>query len=173
MKKRTIYRSTGYWTQAEWDEALDYYRDEWKEQTEDPCDDAVLLDLIHEADSLLFGDERMNLNKVLDGRILVIADLGRWNGRFQGYKLIGRNLQDILSATGDDEVHVYSDGKNIRAEGYDHDCHSYYLFREIRDDIDNIDPLLIDIYNGETISNRHLGRYTRSLAPYVASIYGW
>lgn len=172
MKTRTIYKSTGYWTQAEWDETLDYYRDEWKEQSEDPCDDAVLLDLIHEADSLLFGDERMNLNKVLDGEILVIADLGRWNGRFQGYKLIGRNLQDILSATGDDEAHFYSDGKNIRAEGYDHDGHSYYLFREVKENVD-ISVLLDDIYSGKEISNRRLGYYTRSLEPHVASIYGW
>lgn len=151
---------------------MDYYRNVWKEQSEDPCDDRVLLDLIHEADSLLFGDERMNLNKMLDGRILVIADLGRWNGRFQGYKVIGRNLQDILSATGDDEAHFYSDGKNIRAEGYDHDGHSYYLFREVKENVD-ISVLLYDIYSGEEISNRRLGYYTKSLAPYVASIYGW
>ena len=172
MKTRTIYKSMGYWTQAERDEALDYYRDEWKEQTGDPCDDAALLDLIYEADSLLFGDERMNLNKVLDGEILVIADLGRWNGRFQGYKVIGRNLQDILSATGDDEAHFYSDGKNIRAEGYDHDGHSYYLFREVKGNVD-ISVLLDDIYSGKEISNRRLGYYTKSLAPYVASVYGW
>ena len=173
MKTRTIYKSTGYWTQAEWDEALDYYRDEWKEQTEDPCDDAVLLDLIHEADSLLFGDERMNLNKVLDGEILVIADLGRWNGRFQGYKVIGSNLQDIMAAaTRDDDFHIYSDGKDIRAEERHHDGTNYYLFREIKDGVD-ISALLDDIYNGKEISNRRLGYYTKSLAPYVASIYGW
>ena len=173
MKTRTIYKSTGYWTQAEWDEVLDYYRDEWKEQTEDPCDDAVLLDLIYEADSLLFSDERMNLNKVLDGEILVIADLGRWNGRFQGYKVIGSNLQDIMTAaTKDDDFHIYSDGKDIRAEGRHHDGTNYYLFREIKNGVD-ISALLDDIYNGKEISNRRLGYYTKSLAPYVASVYGW
>ena len=173
MKTRTIYKSAGYWTQAEWDEALDYYRDEWKEQTEDPCDDAVLLDLIYEADSLVFGDERMNLNKGLDGGILVIADLGRWNGRFQGYKVIGSNLQDIMTAaTKDDDFHIYSDGKDIRAEGRHHDGTNYYLFREIKDGVD-INALLDDIYNGKEISNRRLGYYTKSLAPYVASVYGW
>lgn len=172
MKTRTIYKSTGYWTQAEWDEALDYYRDEWKEQSEDPCDDTVLMELIYEADRLQFDDERIRLNKVLDGEILVIADLGRWNGRFQGYKVIGRNLQDILSAIGDDEAHFYSDGKNIRADGYNHDGHSYYLFRVVKAGVD-ISALLDDIYNGEEISPRRLGYYTKSLAPYVASVYGW
>ena len=173
MKTRTIYKTTGYWTQAEWDETLDYYRDEWEEQSEDPCDDRVLLDLIHGADSSLFDDERMNLNKVLDGKILVIADLGRWNGRFQGYKVIGSNLQDIMTAaTRDDDFHIYSDGKDIRAEGQHHDGTNYYLFREAKENVD-ISVLLDDIYSGKEISNRRLGYYTKSLAPYAASVYGW
>lgn len=174
MKTRTIYKSPGCWTQAERAEVMDYYRAELKEQGVDHCNDNDIYDMIADMERMDFEDEYENLNMPLDGRILVIADLGLWNGRRQGYKVIGSNLQDIMTAaTKDDDFHIYSDGKDIRAEGRHHDGTNYYLFREIRDDIDNIDPLLIDIYNGETISNRRLGRYTKSLAPYVASVYGW
>ena len=36
-------------------------------------------------------DERINLDEEVDGRIIIIADLGLWNGRKQGYKILGTN----------------------------------------------------------------------------------
>jgi parallel beta-helix repeat protein len=43
-----------------------------------------------------FDDEEINLNLELGRHILVIADLGLWNGRHSGYKEIGTNLRDCL-----------------------------------------------------------------------------
>lgn len=116
-------------------------------------------------------DERMNLDIPTDGRILVIADLGLWNGRRQGYKIINGNVSNILYDDAD-YVEWYSDGYNIKATAHHHDGTNYYEYREIRED-KNIDNLLNTIYNGEEITRRQLNYYTKSLHPYVAEVYGW
>lgn len=117
-------------------------------------------------------DERYNLNKYLDGRILIIADLGLWNGRKQGYKIIDGNISNILYDNDADFIEWYADQYNIRATAHHHDGTNYYLYREIREDR-NIQILLDDIYNGREISRSKLNYYTRSIRPYVAEIYGW
>lgn len=117
-------------------------------------------------------DERMNLNKVVDGRILVIADLGLWNGRRPGYQVIGtRNIKDILDVNYD-YAEFYGDGYNIRGTEVHHDGTNHYLYRIIREDR-NIENLLNAICDGEEISKSKLNYYTRSLYKDVAKIYGW
>jgi len=161
-KQHTIYKTTGYMTNEEWEEAINNYKEEDGENyTEDQIETFVGDD-----NNLWYDDVKDNLNVPLDGKILVIANLGRWNGKFNGYKILNNNLNSILSNLGCDEVHYYSDGKNIRAEGYHHDGTNYYLFREIKDNVD-IDKLTDAIYNNKEISTRVLSYYTKSLAPYV------
>ena len=38
------------------------------------------------------GDERQNLNKDVNGVIIAFGDLGLWNGRKQGYQILGDNM---------------------------------------------------------------------------------
>lgn len=121
--------------------------------------------------SIYLEDERANLNVNADGRILVIADLGLWNGRRQGYKILGRQVSDILSDDAD-YVEWYGDGHNIKAIATHHDGTNYYEYRVIREDR-NIDNLLDAIYNGEEITRKKLNYYTKSLYGNVAKIYGW
>lgn len=168
-KQHTIYKTTGYMTNEEWEEAINYYKEEYEEEnyTEDQIENFV-----YDDNNLWYDDAKVNLNVHLDGKILVIANLGRWNGKFNGYKILNNNLNSILSDLGCDEVHYYSDGKNIRMEGYHHDGTNYYLFREIKDSV-NIDKLTDAIYNNKEISNRVLSYYTKSLDPYVKRIFGW
>ena len=117
-------------------------------------------------------DERANLDKVVDGRILVIGDIGRWDGRVSGYKIIDSgNIKDILYSECD-YVEWYGDGYNIRSVGIHHDGSNYAEYRVIREDR-NIENLLNDIYDGKEISRAKLNYYTRSLYPYVAKVYGW
>ena len=168
-KQHIIYKTIGYMTNEEWEEAIDYYKEEYEEEnyTEDQIETFVSDD-----NDLWYDDVKDNLNVPLDGKILVIANLGRWNGKFNGYKILNNNLNSILSDLGCDEVYYYSDGKNIRAEGYHHDGTNYYLFREIKDNVD-IDKLTDAIYNNKEISTRVLSYYTKSLEPYVKHIFGW
>jgi hypothetical protein len=168
MKKHIIFESTGYWTTETWEDAVNYYKQAYGE-----IDEQQILEMIYDDCNRAFEDERVNLNQQIDGEILVIANIGRWNGRFNGYKIIDNNLKEILSNFGNvDEIIIFSDGKNIRAEGCHHDGTNYYLFREIKDGV-NIDNLLNDIYDNKAITSARLSYYTKSLVPYVNNIYGW
>ena len=118
-----------------------------------------------------FDDEVGNLHQELDNRIIVIADLGLWNGRHSGYKVIGSNLNDIMYQSTDGNYKVWFDGHNIKAKDSHHDGFNYYEFREIKSGV-NIDILKDKIYNG-TFTRRDINRYTTSLGKYVKEIYGW
>lgn len=122
---------------------------------------------------MFFEDELLNLSKKLPNNIIAIADIGRWNGRVQGYKILGNNLNEVVSSSiGCDEKEVYCDAYNVRATGYHHDGRNHVLFRELREDR-NIDNFLDKIYNNETISSSTLNYYTKSLRPYVQEVYGF
>lgn len=140
----------------------------WNEDIEDETN---LWEYIYDTLGRYLDDERMNLNKETEGRILVIADLGFWDGRKPAYKILPKNVSEILSDDAD-YVEWYSDGYNIKATAVHHDGTNYYEYRIIREDR-NIQNLLDAIYNGEEITRKKLNYYTKSLHPYVAKIYGW
>lgn len=168
MKKRYIWKNT--------DLKIDDWRDEYAEFCEinniTRGDDNALYDWMIGTNYNYLDDEHYNLDNQLDGNILIIADIGRWNGRVSGYRIAKtQNLNEILNIT-DDYFEIYGDGHNIRAIGNHHDGVNYYLFREIRRDR-NIDNLLTAIYNGENITPAKLNYYTKSVYKPVAAVYGW
>ena len=115
-------------------------------------------------------DERHNLNKHIDGVIMVFADLGLWYGRRQGYQILGSNIADILHSRCD-EAEWYGDGYNIRGRMIHHDGTNYVLYR-IAKDRDEAERIAAKIYSGE-IDEEGFRWRTRSLYPYVADVYGW
>lgn len=119
-------------------------------------------------------DEMSNLNVTLPGSILIIGDIGRWDGRRSGYLVAGNNLSSVLSShvSGLSDMSVYGDGYNIRADEAHHDGTNHYLYRMLLPNKDAA-PLLDAIYYGKEVSKSLLNRYTRSLYPYVAKVYGW
>lgn len=120
----------------------------------------------------LWHCEKENLDRPLDGRVLVIASLGLWSGRKTGYRLTeSTNLNAVLEGFCGDFVTVGSDGHNIIASDAHHDGTNYYTFREVREDR-NIDVLLDKLYSG-TATNSDINRYTRSLERKARSVYGW
>lgn len=173
MKKRMI------WQNCDLD--IEDWRDGYKEWLEindiydrDPDDKDDIYEWMCETNNEYLYDEQVNLNKKIDGRILIIARLGLWDGRRQGYKILGNNLNEIfnINPRGFDYAEFYGDGYNIKATEWHHDGTNYYEYRVIREDR-NIENLLDAIYNGEEISRKKLNYYTKSLYPYVANIYGW
>ena len=170
MKKRTIWNNRDI-DFDEWKECLiEHQRESDHPHPEDVTVNDVWNFIFESLDNQL-DDERYNLNVEADGRILVIADLGFWDGRKQGYKILNRNVSSILS---DDSEYIewYGDGHNIKATASHHDGTNYYEYRVIREDR-NINKLLDAIYNGEEITRKKLNYYTKSLHPYVAKVYGW
>lgn len=171
MKKRIIWSNMNLNIDDGWREAYKEFCEMNDIEYDSNNEDAIYQYMIDTNDEY-FDDEYVNLDKLVSGRILIIADLGLWDGRRSGYKIINsRNIQDILSSNCDC-VEWYSDGYNIRFAGHHHDGTNHYLYRIIREDR-NIENLLDDIYNGKEISRSKLNYYTKSLHPAVAEVYGW
>lgn len=170
MKKRIIWNNR-YIDFDDWKECLIEYQKENGYDNPEDVTDTDVWNFIYESLNSQLNDERWNLNIKTDGRILVIADLGFWYGRKQGYKILNGNVSSILS---DDSEYIewYGDGYNIKATASHHDGVNYYEYRVIREDR-NIQNLLDAIYNGEEITRKKLNYYTKSLYPYVAKVYGW
>ena len=106
---------------------------------------------------------RGRLDKKLPGRILCVADLGLWNGRHSGYRVLGSNLNSILSVAA---TTFAFDAHSLIGEEIHHDGTNYYTFKLIPDGVD-AQPLLDAIYYGKA-TPKMIRRYTRSLRKYVA-----
>ena len=163
--KRHIIWSNRNLDLADW---KDFLEEEYPEVT----DEYEQYELISEMNMEYLRDERCNLSEKVDGRILVIADLGLWDGRRQGYKILDNTISDILYDRDGEYLEWYGDGYNIKATVSHHDGTNFYEYRVIREDR-NIENLLDAIYNGEEINRKKLNYYTKSLYPYIAKIYGW
>ena len=115
-------------------------------------------------------DERINLDIEVDGYIVAFASLGLWNGRFNGAKLVGTNVRDILYSN-DDYVTWYCDPYNVKAEMIHHDGTNYVIYRIARNKEFAEKLVNMIAYNGMT--EEQFKRATKSLRPYVAKMYGW
>lgn len=177
-KHTTIWKSYGMYSLEE----LEQYEKAAKEMildrrydkdiTEEDITDSDIQEEIYQDIDFSFDAEECNLNKELNGRILCIADMGLWDGRRSGYKILGNNLNEVLTCgIGCDEKEVYCDAYNVYARGYHHDGSNSVEFREIRED-KNIDNFLGKLYNNEPITRAEIRHYTKSLRPYVKAVYG-
>ena len=71
--------------------AKEYYQDSQREILDDDCYEVSDEEWTEEVYRWL-DDERSNLNKEVDGIIVVFGNLGLWNGRRQGYQILGSNI---------------------------------------------------------------------------------
>lgn len=154
---------------------LEDWEDYFKEIEEDRGEELTeeeKYELMIESNNLFLEDERVNLDIQTNNPIIAIADLGLWHGRVTGYKIINScNIKDILY--GDCYyAEWYSDGYNVKATMVHHDGTNYIEYREIADGV-NIDKFLDKLYNQEEVTRADINRYTRSILPYVAEVYGW
>ena len=70
------------------------WKDDLKEDYPDLSEDE-LVQKMYELNNEYLNDERANLNIQLSQPILIIADIGRWNGRFNGYGEIQSGILKI------------------------------------------------------------------------------
>ena len=74
------------------DDWRDFLMENYPELPEDK-----LYEKMHELNAEYLDDERRNLDIQFSQPILVIGDLGFWNGRAQGYKMVNSgNIRDCL-----------------------------------------------------------------------------
>lgn len=135
-------------------------------------------DLVNAMNGDYLDDERANLNIQLQYPILVVGDIGLWNGRRQGYKIIrSGNIKDILysNVEGMSTCKWYCDGYNICCRETHHDGVNFYIYRKIVRGWDEgtIDRLLRAICGRKDNVKKLMNYYTRSIAPDVGRVYGF
>lgn len=120
-------------------------------------------------------DERDNLRVVVPNGILVIADLGLWDGRHMGYKEItSGKISDCLFDYDCDYCDWYCDNYDFRFDGSHHDGRNHYIYRTWADGTSEQqkENYLEKLYHGKA-THKDMLKYTRSIRPYIADIYGW
>lgn len=155
---------------------LDY--EDWKDdlESEHPeLSDAERMELMQEMNHDYLDDERMNLNIQLARPILVIADLGRWNGRFLGFKEISSgNIRDCLYSDTDYSTWYVDKLGDLRCDAVHHDGTNHYLYRTYKDGVsgEQIRRLKEKIYTG-IVTRGDITRMTRRLGDEIGKVYGW
>jgi len=166
-QKRVIWSNEEY---DEWEKGMliDYPTEEIREEE----GIEINYERYYEDCEIWLDDERYNLDKEVNGYIVAFANLGFWNGRRNGAKLIGDNVKDILdSSYGCDYNTFYCDPYNARFDGSHHDGSHYVLFRVAKDK-ETAERLVDKIaYHGMT--EKAFRKATRSLRPYIANVFGW
>lgn len=131
--------------------------------------------LMHEINSEYLNNERMNLDIQLPREIIVIADLGLWNGRFSGYKMIpSGNIRDCLHADCD-YAQWYVDKKgDLRCTAHHHDGTNYYLYRAVKPNVTDNQLIRLQnlIYSGKA-TRSDITRMTERLGDRIGKVYGW
>lgn len=160
---------------------VDDWREDYKEFLEanelddDPNDEQALYEWMVETNDDYLSDERMNLNVQLSQPIIVIGDIGRWNGRVMGYKMIDSgNIKDCLySDTDMTEWYVDRYG-DLRADAVHHDGTNHYLYRVFKDTAspEQIERLQEKIYYGKA-TRADITRVTKRLGDEIAAVYGF
>lgn len=157
---------------------LDY--DDWKDDLESEypelSDEERYLKM-YELNGDYLDDERANLNIQLPRPILVIADLGLWNGHRSGYREIqSGNIRDCLNSERDIEYSTWYVDKlgDLRCDAIHHDGTNHLLYRTYKDGSteEQRDRLLAKIYTG-TATRADINRVTRRLGDEIGQVYGW
>ena len=159
-----------------WSDDLDY--DDWTEDLEEQypeLSDDERFEMMYEINNGYLDDERCNLNIQLSRPILVVGDLGLWNGRRMGYKEIeSGNIRDCLYSDTDYSTWYVDKKGDFRCDAIHHDGTNHYLYRTYKDGVSEtqIDNLKEKLYCG-TATRKDITRITRRLGDEIANVYGF
>lgn len=156
--------------------ALDY--EDWKDYLEEEypeLSENERISLMYEINGDRLDDERSNLNISLSQPILVIGDLGLWNGRRMAYKEIkSGNIRDCLYSDTDYSTWYVDKNGDFRCEAIQHDGTNHYLYRTYKDGVSDtqIERLKDKLYRG-IATRSDISRITRRLGDIIAAVYGF
>ena len=145
------------------------WKDDIKEQYPD-IDENEIYEVAYRENEVYFDDEKANLDKELGNNIVIVADLGLWNGRRAAHKFVGTNLNSVFSGTCGDYVTWYVEDGEIKCEDSHHDGTNYYVYRLLKP---NISQFEFEEFAYENTMKEAVDKYTEPLGRYVAEIYGW
>ena len=121
-------------------------------------------------------DEKANLNIDVGEEIVIIADLGLWDGRHQAYKLLHKtNIADCLSGTCGDYVTWFVDDRgDLMCRDIHHDGTNLYTYRAWKPEISHAQRsyFMQKVAIGKA-TRKDITRYTHRIGDKVADVYGW
>ena len=172
--KHTIWQNTD----LDIDEFRKTMAEDYPEMAEHTTDNEVAR-LMYEHNWDWLADERINLDIDTGSEIVCIADIGRWNGRVRGYKLIhSGNIKDCLYLSedcGEGAFYVDDADKDLHCTEHHHDGTNYLRFRAFRKGVTDRqrDYLLESLYCTTDSCEDLLQKYTKPIGPAIAKVYGW
>ena len=137
--------------------------------------EAERIDLMYQMNDDNLSDERTNLDVQLENSILVIGDLGLWNGRRMGYKEINSgNIRDCLYSDTDYATWYVDRLGDLRCDAVHHDGTNHLLYRVYKSNATpaQISALKNKIYFG-TATRSDITRVTRRLGDDISRVYGF
>ena len=133
-------------------------------------------DFIDEELTRWLDNERDNLSGIIyPNGIVAIADLGRWNGRHSGYKLINSGkVSDCLYSNCDYVEWKVNSHHQFECRESHHDETNYIQYRAFKENISETQKnnFLDKIYNG-TYKPSDVSRYTKPIGRDIEKVYGW
>ena len=153
---------------------LDDWRDDLLEEYPEKSENELYA-LMYESNYRHLDDERANLDIPLARPILLIADIGRWNGRFPGYQEIkSGNIKDCLHTSMDYATFYVDRLGDLRCDAVHHDGTNHYLYRVYKKGVTKAqtERLQEKILDG-TATRRDVTRLTERLGDPIGKVYGW
>lgn len=155
---------------------LDYedWRDDLEAEYPELSEDERI-SLMYEINQSYLDDERANLNIQLSQPILLIADIGRWDGRYSGYgEIKSGKICDCLHADMDYATWYVDKLGDLRCDAVHHDGTNHYLYRVYKSGVreSQIDLLKEKLYEG-IATRSDITRITRRLGDEISRVYGF
>ena len=106
---------------------------------------------------------------------LIIADMGRWNGRFEGYDLEEHEtyLTDILPQLFEDNNIVRLGRHDLELKCSHHDSYHLYKIRKLKDLTEKQLDNLFHKLSTAGLTSKDISRYSTSLKKDIMKAYGW
>ena len=125
-------------------------------------------------DEFALEDEKTNLGTKKTGPILVIADLGLWNGRKPGYRFLEGDgtLDRVFEVFRGDFFSLWEEGGELLGKDIHHDGTNFYMFYEVLDR-EAAEEATGLAFSGKEIPEDLLRRGLSPLGKKVSEIYGW
>lgn len=155
---------------------LDYenWRDDLEAEYPDMSEEERIA-LMYEINGNYLDDERANLSIQLSQPILMIADIGRWDGRYSGYgEIKSGKISDCLYSELDYTTWYVDKQGDLRCDAIHHDGTNHYLYRVYKPGIreSQIDLLKEKLYEGKA-TRTDITRITCRLGDEIAKVYGF
>lgn len=162
-----------------WSSEIDFdaWRDDYKEDYPDATEDEIY-EMINDQNYDDLVCERGILNINLPEPIIVIADLGLWDGRRTGHREIPGNIAKCLDTSVSSSYGAtwYLDKQNdLVCDDMHHDGTNHYLYRTWKKTAtpQQRANFISKIVTGETITRRDITRLTERLGDAICAAHGW